>query len=194
MKAIRPQTKSRQSAINGEQIVGRIEGGWAYEMDLVLQDGCWVVAQLRVFPNRGEVLQAGLLTKIRMSKFLGDVDRAASLEQQLAQLAQKQKQPASLPPGGLTARHLRRISFGTRSGLATFNEIDDRVGNMVAAVLRRQKSSNRGNARLAHVAQCYVEALRQRSRRPNADVARQLKMKPSQVRDAVFPEPAGRNY
>ena len=49
------------------RVVGRIAGGWAYEMELQRQHGSWVVTHLRVFPDPGDLDAERLLQCQRCS-------------------------------------------------------------------------------------------------------------------------------
>jgi CRP-like cAMP-binding protein len=59
----------------------------------------------------------------------------------------------------------------------------ERLTRQRDALLTRREA--RGDVRLARIANYYVEASSRGSRTQNADVAKQLAMTPSQVRDAV---------
>jgi hypothetical protein len=167
--------------------VGRIVGGWAYEMQLQLENGCWVVSQLRVFPDPGDLDLEQLLDDTKWWMGTGMADWAAASARELAHIAQAQPRPTTvfLPPGGLTARHLRRIKF---RGLKEQHEGVRRLVNRYrGSSSRHRKGRHRGDARLALVAKLYVAALSRGSRTPIADVARQFRAKKaSQVRDAIY--------
>ena len=181
--------------------MGLIEDGWAYEMQLERQNGRWVVAQLRLFPDSGELELKRLILRTKFDISVGTIDEAAISARKLAHLARAQPQPkrrVAVPPGGLTTRHLRRIPFGRSSGTSALAELDS-LAEKLASIHRRRadldtqekaldrtvKGLRRGDARLAQIASCYVKVLGEGSRRANVEVARQLQMKVSQVRDAV---------
>ncbi len=167
--------------------LARIEGGWAYEMRLWRQNGCWVVTQLRVFPDSDDLPLKWLRDTTKFEMKVGDADEAAKRARELAHFALRRPQqdaPVSVPPGGLTARNLRRIPFGRHSSPGLLNLIHAGAGRIVKSYGRRGRLGP-GNARLARIASLYVEALNRRSRTQNVDVARQLKMEGSQVRDAI---------
>jgi hypothetical protein len=135
-----------------------MKAGWAYAMQIRMEQGRWVVAALRVFPeaelldsNRMKYLKSGPIT-----------DRA-------------------IPPGGLTARQLRQISF--QEPLAPYN------GLMKAAkkIADQYKitSPQTSDYDLARIAEIYVDVLRRGSRRSNQDRAKRTGLSPSQVRDAI---------
>jgi len=111
---------------------------------------------------------------------------------------------AGVPRGGLTARHLRRISFREaplrhcqalnaicyaiavrhrrRQALERRERKDlQRVGDHLAAEQKRWER----DLELSQVANLYVEVRRSGSRRPNIEAAIILKMTPAKVRDAV---------
>ncbi len=109
-----------------------MKAGWAYAMQIRMEQGRWVVAALRVFPeaelldsNRMKYLKSGPIT-----------DRA-------------------IPPGGLTARQLRQISF--QEPLAPYN------GLMKAAkkIADQYKitSPQTSDYDLARIAEIYVDVL-----------------------------------
>jgi hypothetical protein len=138
-------------------VFGRIGGGW---MRIIRQEGRWVVGQLHVLPESNE----------NEAEF----GRLMSIE--------TRSEPAAAPTGGLTARHVRRIPFGDGAGAALVNVLQTQAAKIVRAYRRE---GSRGRLRLAQVAQLYVDALNRRSRRPNAEVAAQLKISVSAVRDAI---------
>ena len=84
-----------------------------------------------------------------------------------------------VPTGGLGARHMRRIPF--RKPLL------DMKGLMEAAnkIARHYKRSSDRDVRLVGLASLYAACLKSGSRQPIADVAKQSRLKISQVRDAV---------
>ena len=87
--------------------------------------------------------------------------------------------------GGLTARHLRQISF-RRVGDPHMARAWRRMKNELQRHWdRNRRGLGRGDVRLARIAQRYVAALTRGSRTQNADVARQLRITNAQVRDAI---------
>ena len=158
---------------------GRLDAEWCYEKRLTRQDGSWIVSELRVFP-------ASRQTDARAKISNADSHRIV------------------LPPGGLTARHLRRISFN-ESPLKNLRALDavcvrlfkTRRARLAAILnLRRLKRnvterSSTIQARwirdleLAEIANLYVEARDRRSRRPNVEIASMLGTTPEKIRDAV---------
>lgn len=160
---------------------GRLDGGWAYHMRLARQNGCWVVTQLRVFPCSDD---------LDLKRVEGDTADEASQSAgeaapRRAQARSLQKQPVPVPPGGLTARHLRQIPFGKHTVMAGLNSLTA-AANAIADVYRQRAIQAHGDVRLARIAHAYVKALSRGSLRPNEDVAAQLGIrKASQVRDAI---------
>lgn len=160
----------------GTLIVGRIEEGWAYAMLMGRQHGRWVVSQLHVFPESPN-WESRCATRMESGGW-------------------RDWQDSSIPvaPGGLAARHLRRIPFGqtfrldVRTGAGVMRGLEKAAAEL-ARNYRRPRSGpiglGKGARRLALIARLYVEALGQRSRRPNADVALKLKLRSSAVRDAI---------
>lgn len=170
--------------------VGRIAGGWAYEMQLERQNGCWVVSQLRVFPDPGDDLDLErLLDQTKFWMEVGMADWAADWARELARFARarpQQQVAAHVPVGGLTARGLRRIPFGKVNRVHTAaGRVWPRMAKSLRRSYDRQNRLGRGDVRLARIARLYVQALEGRSRTPTVDVARQVRMKDSQVRDAT---------
>jgi hypothetical protein len=185
----------------GEEIetaVGRIKGGWAYEMRVQQQNGRWVIAELRVFPDSDDLEVQRLFRQTRVAIKTGSPDAAGDSARQLAHLCQKGLQPPQVPRGGLTTRHLRAVPFGNRSPLGFFADMD-RITLSLRDILLRKKAAIQaekagmkelkrltGEVRLAWIARCYVEAQRRGSRKPNADVARQLRLSMPHVRDSIL--------
>jgi hypothetical protein len=168
---------------NEQKVTGRIGGGWAYEMLLRRQNGRPVVQELRVFPASLDLLMEPLLSQVKANVRFGHADRAAERARLLARLALHRPQNAIpvAPPGGLTARDLRRIPFGARSGTTEVN-VMDRVTREIGRVVEAQ---GRGDVRLASIAAQYVRVLSSGSRKSNVDVAQRLGLSVSRVRDAV---------
>ena len=135
--------------------LGRIDPGWVYAMQLRVENGRWVVAELRVFP------ESDLLNRERMKRFV-----AESLDF------------SSIPLGGLTARQLRRIPF--RQPAESVHSLMKEALAIVTQSARKNKALN-----LVRTAAVYVHLLRQHSRRPTADCARRLGLPVSRVRDAI---------
>jgi hypothetical protein len=172
---------------NEATAVGQIEVGWAYEMHLLRQNGCWVVTQLRVFPGSDNLNLQILFNRTLYSIELGDADEAARWARELAHFVlsrPRQELPVPVQPGGLTARHLRRVPFGRHAPAAMLKGLDA-ASRKIADSYRRLAARGGGDVKLARIAGLYAEALKRRSKRQNADVARQLGMKVSQVRDAI---------
>jgi hypothetical protein len=169
------------------RVLGRIAGGWAYEMDLRLENGRPVIAQLRVFPDSPAVDRERLTDAHALWMQLGMTDNAAATARDLARLVPTSTSPSGevpVPAGGLAARHLRRIPFRQRPP-ALITEGWRRIRAELRQVYRRQRTQERGDVRLAHVAKLYVEALQRGSRTQVVDVARQLGVPAAHVRDAV---------
>lgn len=170
------------NGLTDEIFQGQLGRGWIYEQRLTRQDGAWVVAELRVFPESSQE---------RSSMWDKDQVTVSNVS-------------AELPRGGLTARLLREVRFG-RGPHSSLVELDTAFMNYVTARQQRiaaEQRERRANERLlstaapvaarmkrdialAETAKLYVEARRRGSRHPNLEVARVLKMKPEQVRDAI---------
>jgi hypothetical protein len=187
------------------EVLGRIEGGWAYEMRLARQDGCWIFTELRVFPDSDDLDLTRLFNNTKIDIAVGTTDAAATSARELAHFALKPRRPevpVSVPPGGLMTRHLRRIPFGKGSGMDSLQKLDElcvwftgnhrrkeRVARRLANLerrLERELRLDQGDIRLARIASCYADVLNQGSRKPNADVATRLGLKVTEVRDAIF--------
>jgi hypothetical protein len=178
--------------------VGRIEGGWVYEMQLQLQKGRWVVAQLRVFPDSDEFERDRLAQRLKYTQKVGTAADVADATRQLADLTRRGIRPAVVPTGGLTTRHLRKVPFGKGSVLEGLRELDKSVLKIKSSMIQIQEANKRyqsakrelktlkADTRLAWIARCYVEAQKRGSRQQNAEVARQLRLRSSQVRDAIL--------
>jgi hypothetical protein len=136
--------------------VGELGDGWAYTMALRVQNGRWVVAELRVFPTS---MAAQL-----------DVPHSLSDPLDLGN---------DIPARGLTARQLRRIPFGAPLGMMQGLL---KAAKAIAGVYRKQM--NRDNALLT-VAATYAQCLAAKSMHPTADCAEQLRLTVSRTRDLL---------
>ena len=162
-------------------VLGRIEGGWAYEMTLDQQNGRPVVAELRVFPDSDDLRLNELSDMTKASMAIEEPYWADRLARELAHAARTRQQgPVLTPARGLTARHLRAIPFGGHSPLHYLKSFFA-VGE--GAFKRTVRSA--GDSKLALIARLYVQAQERGSRRQNAEVAQALGMRSSQVRDAI---------
>ena len=137
---------------------GRMKPGWAYAMQIQIERGRCVVAELRVFPEAE----------------LRDSDRMKYLES-------GRVTDRAIPPGGLTARQLRRISF--QEPLAPFG----RLMNAAKAIAHeyKVKFAPGSDYDLARIVEIYVDVLRRGSRRSNQECAKRTGLSPSRVRDAI---------
>lgn len=139
--------------------LGHLESGWIYAMRLRIQDGRWVVVELRVFPD------SELLNSKGVKHWLAGPDSTQEI-----------------PLGGLTARHLRRIPFSK----PIFDGVM-KAARPIARHYRKGASgkTEKRTLKLLRIAETYVACLRRRSRRPTADCAQQVNLPVSQVRDAI---------
>jgi len=168
------------------RILGRIAGGWAYEMHLHLENGRPVIAQLHVFSDSPAVDRERLMDAHALWTQLGMADEAAETARDLARLETSAAPSGAVPvpAGGLAARHLRSIPF-RQSPPALITEGWRRIRAELRQAYRRERAQERGDVRLARVANLYVEALQRGSRTQVIDVARQLGVPAAHVRDAV---------
>jgi hypothetical protein len=145
------------------QMVSGAIPGWKFTTELRLQSGVWVVVQLHVFPDsQTEGQEANQSSRVRR---ISD---------------------AQVPPGGLTARDLRRIHLRTpaRGALNGLYEAARRIAAQYDPGDRLHKSVER-SGQIVRIASAYVKALRSGSKTPTALCARRLGMRPSKIRDAV---------
>lgn len=166
-----------------------IGGGWAIETHLIRQNGRWVVGELRFFAESAQSVRAGRGERSHGGESSGAFGVPAGLEH--------------VPQGGLTARHLRSVSFGRLEGLRAIKELDlaclriskarqrrrfaeARIQRLTATIeARRGRGAKPVLLRLALVAQAYVAAYQSGFGSENRTVARDLGLKPEQVRDFV---------
>ncbi|HEX9710690.1 MAG TPA: hypothetical protein VGB42_12095, partial [Candidatus Thermoplasmatota archaeon] len=152
--------------------------GWTVAYRLVRQGSAVVVGEVRVFPHE-----------------LGreSVPGCWSAEVLGAQ--------ATVPPGGLTARLLRRLRIGAHYRVAAeaFDRLaedavlgeDARAAVGLAKLPQRPPGPSRPGRprglglRAARLARAYVELVARGSVRPVAELAPRVRLTPSQVRDAL---------
>jgi len=137
---------------------GDIGNEWTYAVRRHIQNGRWIVAELRVFPS------SELSSKRRCEHWLAEPEEIT----------------APIPIGGLTARQLREVSFSAPHRAAMKGLL-----NAAREIARHYKKSYPKNDRLLAVVQVYVGCLSQGSRRPTAETAKELSIPISQVRDAI---------
>jgi hypothetical protein len=152
--------------------------GWTVAYRLVVQGLAVVVGEVRVFPHEpGRGAAPGLWT----AEVLGA--------------------RATAPPGGLTARLLRRLTIGAhyRVAAAAFQQLardpvmgDDALARVgLTGLPRRPPGPTRPGRprglglRAARLARAYVELVARGSVRPVAELAPRMRLTPSQVRDAL---------
>jgi hypothetical protein len=146
-------------------LAGRFAAGWAYLIWIDLQNSVWIVSGLQVFPEPDD-WRGRVITFAHVRAFL-----EASTHYTEKEL---------IPPGGLTARILRRLPF---RGLELMNLLMARAGEIAA--LYSRPPIGQALERRAQIAAAYIEALKTGSRKPNEAVAKRLGLKTTAVRDAV---------
>jgi transposase-like protein len=157
-----------------------IDDTWMTASRLAVQDGRVVIAEIRVFPleSRGSAVPpAGIWS----AEVLGA--------------------RAPVPPKGLSARTLRNIRLGEHprhvadvldwvtqqqqaapAHVAKFFGLGA-VTQKPQAIKSTRPRSGRPDAFYAAVAARYLRAIKRNSKRPGVDVARQMKVEPSKIRD-----------
>jgi hypothetical protein len=142
-------------------VVGLLEPDFIYDMLRQQVNGRWVVVALRILP--------------RPTDWETRVEKAGP--------PNLEDPNAPRPTAGLSARHLREISFDGRPIVPLFNQ-----AQKIAEKYEKPGPVGpfgTGKMRLARIADLYVRALEAASRRPNVDVAKRLGISSSAVRDAV---------
>jgi hypothetical protein len=156
-------------------------------MQLHSQNGRWVIAELRVIPDSDRLDLHRLLDETKFWMETGMGDWAAESARKLAHFAQALPQGIAVrvPSGGLTARHLRLIPFRKVGEHHPVTRAWRRIAKDLGGQFRRAQALGRGDIKLARIAKLYVDAMSRGSRTQNVDVAAQLGLKESQVRDAI---------
>jgi hypothetical protein len=175
---------------NDANAFGRVNGGWAYEMKLRRQNGCWIVTELRVFPESSELDLERPPDRALSNIAVGTPEEADA--------PMRHRSNLFIPSGGLTARHLRQIPFRHGEGVAFLREMDGycvRIAKAIRTRAQGERKFNRGYSRLenryrqllhlAEIAQLYVGELERGSRKQHAEIAARLDLNVSQVRDAI---------
>ena len=153
-------------------LVKALDTQWLVAYRLVAQGGSLVVAELRVYPNEGQ-LEAG--------RWSG---RLAGLK-------------ATVPPGGLTARTHHKAKVGADVGQALPKYLAQLArerpdlyayvqGLGVPSTAARRSRRGRSNRQIAEVAATYVRALERRSPHPIQDAARTHRLSPATVSQIIY--------
>jgi hypothetical protein len=146
-------------------IFGKLGTDWTYATQLRLENGCWIVSELRVFPTSYRWINDGYLRR---------------------DSARHERAKCPIPAGGLNARHLRKIQLrGTPAvmlnGLFTWARHAAHHYEATDGVKKR----DRRTLQLARVATEYARALREGTRAPTAVCARRLGLPTATVRNLV---------
>jgi hypothetical protein len=165
-------------------VTKRLDGGWVAAYRLVVQDGAFVVGELRIHPDEGSTYSSpGVWSGIW--KGLDAQVPAGGLTATLAREGAKMQ--SSLTEGrGI----LRSLNKQTDEGL--LKELQEDHGLATLTEPKKPGYSTSGRLGKPHayyrrVAKEYSRALRQNSRHPNQDVALTLGLDSvSKARDAVY--------
>jgi hypothetical protein len=142
-------------------LAGRFDPGWAYLMWLELQASVWVVSGVHLFPEPHDWKQRA--PGVPLLK------------------APPRSHHGPIPPGGLTARGLRRLQF---RGVELMNQLIAGAREIADAYTNPPPTGS-ALERRAQIAAAYVDALKA-SGKPLHTVATRFGMTTTSVRDAVY--------